>query len=188
MAESALDADTQAYLTESLCGGDDDAWEETLSSFLPDEADAPVIAKLTAVMREAVPADTSQPQAPGKVQLAAPVTLSDDLLVEGTSGSAVGGAATSARGGETGGPAAAGVVEAVRFGTADYGSATHAALDELDELDDNAEKWLELQRNGCHKPTFHSRKNTTPDLTGSSPAQSSHCLAGGSGAALRTNG
>ena len=122
------------------------------------------------------------------MQLAAPVTLSDDLLVEGTSGSAVGGAATSARGGETGGPAAAGVVEAVRFGTADYGSATHAALDELDELDDNAEKWLELQRNGCHKPTFHSRKNTTPDLTGSSPAQSSHCLAGGSGAALRTNG
>ena len=86
MAESALDADTQAYLTESLCGGDDDAWEETLSSFLPDEADAPVIAKLTAAMREAVPADTSQPQAPGKVQLAAPVTLSDDLLVEGTSG------------------------------------------------------------------------------------------------------
>ncbi|KAL1511685.1 hypothetical protein AB1Y20_004975 [Prymnesium parvum] len=44
--------------------------------------------------------------------------------------------------------AAAAPAAAPRFNADDYGSARHAALDELDDLDDHSAKWAELQASG----------------------------------------
>ena len=154
---SMLDTDTRDYVIELLVGDDDDddELEDVLSGFLTEEADASILQRLLAIKRGACSAEApAVPDTEPLRRLEQAVTISDaaadisdavppppatqELLTplapkeKEKKGVGAGGAAARER----------------VFGTDDYGSAQHGALNELDDLDDHSYKWEALKASG----------------------------------------
>ena len=149
---STLDTDTRDYVVELLVGDedDDDEFEEVLSGFLTEEADASILQQLLVLKRNA---SKQAPTASDVEPLRRPeqaVTIADAIHISDAAPppSTEELAPLQAKEKEKEKKAMPSGAKEQVFGTDDYGSARHGTLNELDDLDDHSYKWEALKASG----------------------------------------
>mmetsp|Transcript_48509 Transcript_48509/g.96657 ORF Transcript_48509/g.96657 Transcript_48509/m.96657 type:complete len:794 (-) Transcript_48509:349-2730(-) len=148
LRQSSLDEETRDYVAALILGGEEEDLADTLGSFLCEDGDAAILSQL---LEQASPPSTEQNKPEPLRRLEHAVTLTTappppavppppTITTEQSAKSQTKAASRATA------PAAAPAAQL--FGTNDYGSAQHAALDELDDLDDHSAKWEELKASG----------------------------------------
>lgn len=150
LRQSSLDEETRDYVAALILDGEEEDLADTLGSFLCEDDDAAI---LTQLLEQLSPPSEEQNAPEPLRRLEQTVTLTiappppptapppSTVATEQAPTKSLAKAASTAKA-----PAAAPAPQL--FGTHDYGSAQHAALDELDELDDHSAKWEELKASG----------------------------------------
>ena len=140
---SSLDEETREYVAQLVLDGEEEDLAEALGGFLCD-GDEGIIEHLL-LLQASPPEKQPELRRLTEHQLSIATKAAAEEVVKPTV-SAEEVQATQTTQPAMGLPAAPmGAPLEARFGTDDYGSAQHSALDELDDLDDHATKWAELK-------------------------------------------
>jgi len=149
---STLDADTRDYVVELLVGDDDedDELEDVLTGFLTEEADASILQQLLEIKRGACTEPPTMSDAEPLRRLEQAITIADatDICEAALQPPSEELTPCQPKETEKKGAADLSAPRERMFGTDDYGSAQHGALDELDDLDDHSFKWEALKASG----------------------------------------